>query len=148
MKNWLVVANASRARVLEETGERGAYLHRADLVHPQSRQKGIELGTDRAGHMEGSSQGLAGTAYAPRTDVRDREHDRFAQEVAAALNDAVAQGQCAGLVVVASNPFLGQLKAHLNERAHAAVLRTVPNDYTSLSDTEIARRLAAPLPNG
>jgi protein required for attachment to host cells len=144
MNNWLVVANASRARVLEETGEPGTYLHRADLVHPQSRQKGIELGTDRAGHMEGSSQGLAGTAYPPRTDVRDREHDRFAREVAAALNDAVAHGQCAGLVLVASNPFLGRLKAHLSERAHAAVLRTVPSDYTSLADTEIARHLGAP----
>lgn len=137
MKNWLVVANAARARVLEETGEPGAYLHRADLVHPQSRQKGVELG----------SQGPAGTAYPPRTDVRDREHDRFAQEVAAALNEAVAHGQCAGLVLVASNPFLGHLKAHLSARTHAALLRTVPSDYTSLSDTEIARRLGAPLPN-
>jgi protein required for attachment to host cells len=146
MKNWLVVANAARARVLEETDEPGAYLHRADLVHPQSRQKGVELGTDRAGHMEGSSQGLAGTAYPPRTDVRDREHDRFAQEVAAALNDGVAHGQCAGLVLVASNPFLGQVKAHLSERTRAALLRTVPSDYTSLTDMEIALRLAAPEP--
>ena len=144
MKNWLVVANAARARVLEETDKPGAYLERLDLVHPQSRQKGVELGTDRAGHMEGSSQGLAGTAYPPRTDVRDREHDRFAQQVAAALDDAVAHGQCSGLVLVASNPFLGQLKAHLSERTRAAVLRTVPSDYTSLTDTELARRLGTP----
>lgn len=144
MKNWLVVANAARARVLEETDEAGVYLHRADLVHPQSRQKGVELGTDRAGHMEGSSPGLAGTAYPARTDVRDREHDRFAQEVAAALNDGVAHAQCAGIILVASNPFLGHLKGHLSEQARRVLLRTVPSDYTSLADTEIARRLGAP----
>ncbi|MEO8805540.1 MAG: host attachment protein [Burkholderiaceae bacterium] len=47
MKNWLVVANAARARVLEEADEPGAYKHRADLVHAQSRQKGVDLGSDR-----------------------------------------------------------------------------------------------------
>jgi protein required for attachment to host cells len=142
VRNWLVVANAARARILEEADSSGTYVHRADLVHTQSRQKGTDLGSDRAGHMEGSSQGLAGVAYQPHPDVRDREHERFAREVAATLNDAVARGQCAGLVLVASNPFLGHLKKGLGAHARKAVLRTVPSDYTSLADSEIARRLA------
>jgi protein required for attachment to host cells len=143
MKNWLVVANSARARVLEEADKHGAYVHRADLVHPESRQKGVDLGSDRAGHAEGGGFGQAGAAYEPRTDVRDREHDRFAQEVAAMLNAGIAGGQCAGLVLVASNPFLGHLKAHLSEQAQRAVLRTVPSDYTTLNTAELAQRLGA-----
>jgi protein required for attachment to host cells len=135
MKNWLVVANSARARVLEEADKPGAYRHRADLVHTQSRQKGIEIGGDTPGH------GLGRSAYQPRTDVRDREHDRFAHEVAGVLNRGVAAGQCAGLVLVASNPFLGQLKSHLDEQAQKAVLRTVASDYTSYRDDELARRI-------
>lgn len=143
MKNWLVVANAARARVLEAQDDGDGYLHRADLVHPQSRQKGIELATDRPGHVEGVGHGLGSAAYQPRTDARDREHDRFAQQLAKLLNDGVADGSCAGLVIVASNPFLGQIKAHLSEQAHKAVLRTVASDYTTLGDAELAQRLAA-----
>lgn len=146
MKNWLVVANSARARVLEETDRPGVYTHRADLVHPQSRQKGIELGSDRPGqaHVEGGVHGSGGTAYPPRTDAREREHERFARELAAVLDEGLAHGDCGGLVLVASNPFLGRLLASLGDAARAAVLRTVPADYTGLHEDEIARRMAAP----
>lgn len=55
----------------------------------------------------------------------------------------VAAGRCAGIVLVASSPFLGQLKQHLGEQAHKALLRTVAADYTTLDDRELAQRLAA-----
>jgi protein required for attachment to host cells len=145
--NWIVVANAARARVLEEADDRGHFLHVADLVHPQSRQKGVDLarahGGDRPGHVEGQGHGLGSAAYLPRTDPREREHDRFAREVAATLNEGVASGRCAGIVLVASDPFLGQLKAHLDTQAGKALLRTVASDYTGLRDDELARRLAS-----
>lgn len=145
MKNWLVVANASRARVLEETRRPGHYVHVADLLHPESRQKGSELAGDRPGHVPGTSaHGTGSSAFDPKTDPREREHDRFAREVAAALNEGIAGGRCAGLVLVASNPFLGHLKEHLSGQAHKALLRTVAADYTGLDEREIAQRLAPP----
>lgn len=141
MKNWLVVANASRARVLEETDTPGVYTHRADLVHPESRQKGIELDADRPGHVHAENPGPGGSAYPARTDAREREHEHFARELAALLDRGVARGECAGLVLVASNPFLGLLKAHLGEPARKAILRTQAADYTGLRDDELAQRL-------
>ncbi|MDP2008453.1 MAG: host attachment protein [Rubrivivax sp.] len=142
MLNWLVVANASRARVLEESSKPGVYVHVADLVHPQSRQKGVDLAGDRPGHVPGPTPGGAGSsALDARTNPREREHDRFAREVATALNDGVAAGRCAGLVLVASNPFLGHLKEHLSEQARKAVLRSVAADYTTLNERDLAQRL-------
>jgi protein required for attachment to host cells len=144
MKNWLIVANASRARVLEESGQPGVYTHIADLVHPQSRQKGVDLATDRPGHVPGvSAHGTGSSAYDPRTDPRAHEHDRFARELATLIDDGVAGGRCAGVVLVASNPFLGHLKEHLGTRARALLLRSVPADYTSLEERELAQRLAS-----
>jgi protein required for attachment to host cells len=144
MMNWLIVANASRARVLEESSKPGVYVHVADLVHPQSRQKGVDLAGDRPGHVGGAApQGAGGAAYDPRTAPREREHDRFAREVASALNAGVAAGRCAGLVLVASNPFLGRLKEHLSEQARKALLRSVAADYTALDERELAARLSA-----
>lgn len=145
MKNWTVVANASRARVLEATDHPDRWTHVAGLVHPQSRQKGQELAFDRPGHKPGSgASGTGGsTAYDHRTDPREREHDRFARELAGTLNAGIAEGRCAGLVLVASNPFLGQLKDHLDAQARKRVLRTVAADYTALDERELSRRLEA-----
>ena len=142
MKNWVVVANAARARVLEETGEPGVYTHLADLVHPASRQKGLALDSDRPGHVVSLGHNTGSSAYQPRTDAREREHEQFAREVAATLNQGVAAGRCAGLVLVASNPFLGHLKAHLGEQAGKRLLKTLASDYTTLPDAEIAQRLS------
>jgi protein required for attachment to host cells len=139
-----VVANAARARVLEETGKPHAYTHVADLVHPQSRQKGEELAYDRPGYSEGSAPGVAGAVYPPRMNPRERERDRFAQQVARLLDEGIAGGRCAGLVLVASSPFLGHLKAHLGEQSRKAIVRTVDADYTALRDSDLAERLAEP----
>lgn len=142
MKNWWLVANASRARILEPEGE--GFVHVHDLVHPQSRQKGSELDFDRPGHVPGKhAHGTGSAALDPRHDPREREHEHFAREVAAALNDGVAAGRCAAIVLVASNPFLGHVKQHLSEQAHKALLRTVAADYTTLDDRELAQRLSA-----
>lgn len=146
MKNWLVVANASKARILEEPDKPGAYVHIADLVHPQSRQKGSELETDAPGHVQGGAHGAGGASFDHRTGARERERDRFAREIATTLNAAIAAGQCAGVVLVASNPFLGHVKAHLSEQARKALVRCVASDYTSLRDAELAQRLAGAEP--
>jgi protein required for attachment to host cells len=141
MKNWLVIANASRARVLEEGSKPGRYVHVADLVHMQSRQKGSALAGDRPGHAHAEGGRQAGTSYVPHTDPREREHDRFAREVAQRLDEGIAAHRCAGLVLVASSPFLGHLKSHLGEQAKKAVLRTIDADYTTLGERELAERL-------
>ena len=86
MRNWVVVANAARARVLEETDEPGVYVHRADLVHPASRLKGSALSDDRPGHVGGPGHGPGGAAYEPKTNPREREHARCAQGLAAMLD--------------------------------------------------------------
>jgi protein required for attachment to host cells len=143
MKNWFVIANASRARVLEEGSRAGRYVHVADLVHPQSRQKGIALAGDRPGHAHAEGAGFAGTSFAPHTDPRERERDRFAQEVARLLDQGIADGRCAGLVLAASSPFLGHLKTHLGAQAKKAIVRTLDADYTALSDRELSERLTA-----
>ncbi|WP_251973199.1 host attachment protein [Sphaerotilus microaerophilus] len=140
-KNWLVVANSARARVLEVEAGLGQFTSVADLVHPQSRIKGVDLGDDRPGHVEGQGHGLGSAAYVARTDPHTREQDRFAREVAACVNDGVANGRCVGVTLVASDPFMGRLKSHLSQQARKLVLRTFEADYTTLHDAELAQRL-------
>ena len=142
MKNWLVVANGARARVLEE-GDTGGYVQVADLAHPQSRLKGTELDADRPGHVTSGTHGTGSSEYRPRTEPHERELEHFAAEIAQLLDAGVADGRCAGLIVVASNPVLGHLKGRLGRQARECILRSVAHDYTTLPDDELAQRLAA-----
>jgi protein required for attachment to host cells len=142
MNNWLLVANASRARVLEETDTPGQYDPVADLVHPQSRLKADELGADHAGGQSGIDHERGSIGYAPRTDPRRHERALFAIEVAKRLSDGVAHSQCAGLTLVASEAFLGEVKSHLSPAAAKAVLRTIAADYTVYDGRDLAQRIA------
>jgi protein required for attachment to host cells len=144
-RNWIVVANAARARVLEQTDQLSEFTELADLVHPQSRQTAVDMarehGGGRPGHVQGMVAGQGSASFSPHTDPREREHERFAREVAAQVNRGVAAGHCAGITLVASDPFLGELKAHLSVPARKLLLRTVASDYTGLSHHELAQRL-------
>jgi protein required for attachment to host cells len=140
---WVMVANAARARCFERRDGDGVLKELADYVHPQSRQKGIDLGTDRGGHVEQGARagGGGGTQLDARTDVREKEHDSFARQVAKAINDAVAAGRCHALVLMASNPFLGELKSHLSPRADRLLQAAIPSDLTSFEGRELQRRI-------
>jgi len=140
---WIVLANAARARILEREPDRGRLDELTDLVHPQSREKAVELVSDREGHAQKAhgDPGHAGTAFQPHTEPRQKEHAVFAAEISHYLEAAVTQGRCPGLVLIASDPFLGVLKAHLGGAAARVVSAAIPRDLTSFSGTDLAHRV-------
>ena len=142
MKNWLVVANGARARVLEQAAD-GGYVPVADLVHPRSRMKGSQIEPDRPGHVTSGAHGTGSAEYRRHLEPHERELQHFADELVDLLEAGVADGRCAGLILVASNPFLGHLKARLRPATRERMLRCLAHDYTTLSDAELAQRLAA-----
>jgi len=136
--DWIVVANAARARIFERDDENQALREIADPVHTASRQKAAELSSDRPGHAH---KGIASTAFAPHTDPREREHQRFAREVAQFLEDAALSQRMPGLVLLASNPFLGQLKAELGDAARRLLKHSAAVDLTSYQHAELEQRV-------
>lgn len=140
---WIVLANAARARIFEarEPGSPPAEVQ--TLVHPASRARGAELGDDRPGHAErqATESGPGGTAYPPRTDPKTKEQMAFAREVAQCLHEAVGQRRCERVMLVASNPFLGELRAALSPAVAAAVAHSEPADLTALPVLELQARL-------
>jgi len=146
-ENWIVLANASRARILDREPGDGRLKELADLVHPQSREKASELTSDREGHAQKAhgDAGHAGTAFEPRTEPRQKEHAVFALEVSRYLEDAVTHGRCLALVLIASDPFLGELKSHLGHAATRVLNATIPRDLTSFAGNDLARRVTEAL---
>ena len=144
-RTWFIVANASRARVCKWAPGHTHLLELADFIHPQSRGMGSDLDRDRAGHVQRSlgDGGLGGVALKPHTDPRHKEHAVFARQLAAHVEEALIAHRCDALCLVASSPFLGELKAHLRAAGKQALRITVPSDLSGLALPDLAKHLSA-----
>jgi len=136
----IVVANASIARLFERNADTEALAPLTTLKHPESRLKGSELGDDRPGH-EATDHSSGGNRFEPRTDVRRHEHVRFAHEIAADLDGRLAAGGFDTFWILASNPFLGELKEQLSEGVAKRVRLALATDLSGLGLAEIEDRV-------
>jgi len=137
---WILIANASKAICYERAEGQSDLALLATFEDPLGRAKGMELSDDRAGY-ESMGRGQAGAAFEPHTDIRTKEHESFARRLAQHLNQAIAAHRCDELAIVASNPFLGEVKSHLDHQSVKALHKSVPLDLTSFHGKELSRRI-------
>lgn len=137
---WTLIANASRARLLERKAGCPLTVIKG-FDHLQSRSMASELGDDKAGR-EKADRSFGGAAYQPRLDPKDKEHLRFARELADYLEEQSHQGRFHSLAIFASSPFLGELKAQLGTATARLVSATHDLDLTSVGLVELDQRVA------
>ncbi|MBE0549153.1 MAG: host attachment protein, partial [Rubrivivax sp.] len=140
--DWVLVANAARARVFERDPENNAMRELASFVHPQSRLKGQALDRDRPGKAH---KGVASTAFPPHTDPHQKEHAEFGRELAERLEEAALAHRYPRLTILASNPFLGELKAQLGAATQKLLQAAVALDLTPHDGAELEHRVAQAL---
>ncbi|HAG76966.1 MAG TPA: host attachment protein, partial [Thauera sp.] len=80
---WILVANASLAKLYANLGPNKGLTLVKELIHPESRQKNAELVTDRSGAM--AANGSGGGSMQPQTLPKQHEAKVFAQEIAQEL---------------------------------------------------------------
>lgn len=138
---WILVADGSRARLFEKPNPDAAMVPLQAWVHPPSRLRAESLVYDQLGR---SSKGHSGTVpFAPRLSLKQREHQRFAQDIARHLADGVSAGRCGALVLIASNSMLGAVRQHLPAQALKRVSWSAPVDLTSFEGRELESRIDA-----
>ena len=135
-KHWIVVANASQARLFERSSLTQALVELTAWQHPESRMSASE--TERAP----LGQSLAGrSGLAPRSDLKQHHRSDFAKNLAAYFHEAVLNHRMDRLALVVSNPFMGELMAHLDAPVQKVIVARHVLDLTSLSLTELDHRL-------
>ncbi|MGA0610796.1 host attachment protein [Caldimonas sp. KR1-144] len=145
MKSQLIlIANAGEARLLRRSSSAEPMELLASLAHAPSRAKGSELGDERAGHAS-MDRRPGGVSFPPRATAKQKEHVRFADELAQRLDRELAAGQVDRVAVFASSPFLGELKRRLSDGARKALRVTVDTDLTSVPLGELEGRIGAQL---
>ena len=81
MKLWILICDASRARVFSASCTGGPLLEVEGFVHPKSRLKGSDIMTDRPGRVRTGLGGKSATAMPPHTDPKDVAAADFAAEL-------------------------------------------------------------------
>ena len=139
-KHWILVANGSLARLFSRTGVGDPLVPLETIDFPEGRFKDSEIGRDRQGH-ERSDNSSAAVHFEPHTSTRKKRMLQFARELAARLEQGLADGLYDGLWLTASSPFLGELKAALSRAVSARLQWTHDADFTGLDVGTLESRL-------
>jgi protein required for attachment to host cells len=136
---WVLVANASTANLYANRGPNSGLELVKQYQHAESREKSSELISDRPGRYE--TDGGAHGAFSQATDPKQHEEDKFAAELAHALETGRTSNSYGRLILVASDPFMGKLNNHLAGHVRALVTDTIEKDYTQINEKALASHL-------
>lgn len=141
MATWIVVADASRARLFETGVVDGAMTEIADLCHPEGRMHDRELtrGPLPASH---ESVGPVSHGMEPHTNVREKASQEFARELAERLEHGRVNHAFDALVLVAEPRFLGVLRSSIGREVSKLLVGSIGKGVSQSSPDEIRRVLA------
>lgn len=136
---WILVANASEAKLYANTGISKGLEKVATFDHPDSRKKNSDLVTDRSGHMQSSGNGHG--SRQPATDPKQHEHEIFAREIAQHIELGRTGNQYQRLIVAAEPHFRGLLNNTFSTQVHGLISESLDKDYTKATQKELAGHL-------
>ena len=135
---WILVANASQARLYANSGVKKGLSLLKEFSHPESREKASELVTDQQGHYMGQGNGRG--SFITR-EPKENEMEHFALELARELEQGRTHNSYARLILVSSPHFLGLLKARVSSHVRDLISETLEKDYLRATDKELADHL-------
>lgn len=139
-KTWVVVADASRARIFSLSGPRDSLQEREDLAKPTARQHETDLTADLPGRSFDSA-GEGRHAMEERTSPKQREAIEFSREIAERLEQARTRNELEGVVLIAAPAFLGLLRQHLGPELSKHVVLAIDKDLSRADRSEIVDHL-------
>jgi protein required for attachment to host cells len=139
---WILVANASRARLFRERGKSLALVE--TFEHEASRARVRDLMADAQGRKPNGQPGHA-TGHRPGaepdTDPKEVEVQKFAHELADALEDSLLEHAWERIVIMAPPHFLGLLRGVVSSQVSRRIELDLGKDYTALRPEELAAKL-------
>ncbi len=138
MAIWVLVADASRARLFKALKRNGPLEELRDWAHPESRLHEGDLVTDG----DGSNQGPGGHHGVAADPVhKTAEAERFAIELARDLDRARSSGDFSRMYLVAPPRFLGLFRRHASGELLERLSEEIAKDLTTHSPEAIRRQL-------
>jgi len=143
MITWILVSDASQARLYSTTGRHQPLHLEREIANPQGRAREQDLVSDQTGRIrKGGIHGVH-SAMDPRTTAHQAVADQFARELVKLLQQE--RNSFASLVIAAPPHFLGELRALLGKEVEGCLKATVAKDLIHFEGSELRERLNASL---
>lgn len=142
MINWILVADRSKARVLQAPLNNGwPFSVQAGFIHPAGRLHRSDLESDFPGSF--NLQGKSRSAPEPHEDIDLHEARKFALQLCEYLDKACHEQLFDRLIVVAPPRFLGILRQQFSPQLNARLVGEFNRDLASLTDSQLQTHLVA-----
>lgn len=138
---WVLVADASRARIFEWTAPSRPLSEIADPANPEGRLKSSALDSDRPGIAADAQGHRSGHPMQASRTAHEKSAEAFADQIATALADALAANEYERLVLFAAPQFLGLLRAKLADAVASVIVESSALDLVRESAESIQSRL-------
>ncbi len=135
--SWVVVADASRARVLVNDGPNHGLTVEREFEQEVKKSRDILSDPDRMGYSKHATE--------LPDQVREQKR-RFAREIARALDDARKQNAFERLYLVAPPQVLGELRSELTPELSKMVAGELNKDLTKIPLRDLPGHLGPLLP--
>lgn len=142
MKQWVLVADASRARIFSVPENNKPWVLEKEFEHPDSRAKATDLTTDVPGRVKQSFGSGSRPAMEDPTDPKEVAAQAFARILAEAVEQGLHQNKFERLTLVAPPHFLGLLRGSVPEQVSKRVHQSFNKDYTSLPARDLPEHIA------
>lgn len=136
---WVVVADASRARIFRAEKPVSPLVEIETLAHPQARLHESDLVSDRNGR-DRSSGGMS-HGVGNDSEAKHEESIRFAIQLNETLDSGRNQGRFEKLYLIAAPEFLGTLRKHRSSPLEKLIAAEVPKNLATHKPEQIRKTL-------
>ncbi|HEY8606188.1 MAG TPA: host attachment protein [Noviherbaspirillum sp.] len=149
--NWIVSANASRARIFSQDTANAALQEIDDMVNEGARLRtqDMENETDKIGPTSGTKSmhntggAVPNKQYEPPVTPDKQQAELFARDLAEYLLKARRDGRFDQLSLVISPQFLGAVRKLLDAEVESAVKLEINKDYTHFGAQQLLEHIQA-----
>ena len=140
MSTWIIVADSSRARIFSMEDVRSPLQEITDMLHPASRLREQDIGTDRQGRTF-DSRGQGRHAKEGDVSIKKQEAINFSREIANYLDSGCNKNLFEKLIIIAPPEFLGLLRKDIGNTTKNRVSREIGKDLTQRDESHIRREV-------
>ncbi|HTW94372.1 MAG TPA: host attachment protein [Tepidisphaeraceae bacterium] len=148
MAHWIVIADASGARIFSLAGATKPLELVREIGNPQGRLRTHDLVTDQPGRVNKAGSPGTRSAAEPRTSAHEESAEEFARRLARFLGEEGERQAYKTLSIAASPHFLGLLRESLSKEVDHRVRATVAGDLTHVPADELRNHIGPLLPAG
>ena len=147
--NWIVTANAGRARIFCQSKPSAPYEEVEDMVNEASRLRTVDTESDQLGQraasksINGTGAPTQGSGYEPNQLPAEHQAELFARSVNDYLLRAHQDQRFDQLTLAASPEFLGLLRRFVEPGVESAIAQEINKDYTQLNGRDLRAKIEA-----